>query len=132
VFFGTWLFLGLLLGACGMAPPREAAAPVPPALAAAAPLQPAALRRPTLPLLTGLSAADLLARFGQPDFRRSEPPAELWQYRSADCVLDVFLYGGGAGAQVVHSETRERDLTGTSAATCRGGVFIGRNRESRL
>jgi hypothetical protein len=122
----------VLLGACGGAPPPQAAAPVAPALAAAVPLQPAALRRPTLPLLTGLSAAELLARFGEPDFRRAEPPAELWQYRSADCVLDVFLYAGAGGAHVVHSETRERDLTGTGAATCRGGVFIGRNRESRL
>lgn len=68
--------------------------------------------------LTGLSAQQVVALLGEPDFRRSEPPAELWQYRSADCVLDLFLYGDAAGVHVVHSETRDRSLVPAGAGRC--------------
>jgi hypothetical protein len=56
--------------------------------------------------LTGLRQAEILALLGEPDFRRSEPPAELWQYRAADCVLDLFFYGGSDGLRVTTAETR--------------------------
>jgi len=73
----------------------------PPRAAIALPAEPAMARPPAAQPLTGLSAAEVVALLGEPDFRRAEPPAELWQYRSADCVLDLFLYGDAAGARVV-------------------------------
>lgn len=125
VLIGTWLLFAGVLGACGT--PSQ-----PTAVAAAGPLQPATLRLPALPRLTGLSPTELVALFGEPDFRRTEPPAELWQYRSAECVLDIFLYRGTAGAHVLHSEMRGRGLIEAGAGTCRGNAFANRIRESRL
>ncbi|EPY03161.1 hypothetical protein [Magnetospirillum fulvum] len=42
--------------------------------------------------LKGLSKADIERRFGTPALRRSEATAEIWQYRTRTCSLDVFLY----------------------------------------
>jgi hypothetical protein len=127
VFFGA-LLLGLGLGACAAPTAVQQSAT---AVTAAAPIQPVALRRPILPALTGLSAAEVVGLFGEPDFRRTEPPGELWQYRSADCALDLFLYRDPSGVRVVHSETRQRNRT--QAGHCRGGDGFARHtRESRL
>jgi hypothetical protein len=84
--------------------------------------------------LVGLGPADIVALLGQPDFRRTDPPAELWQYRNADCVLDIFLYGGSGGYRVVHSETRERRQTVAVGDRCGTGAagFVGRARQSQL
>jgi hypothetical protein len=122
------LLLGLGLGGCAVAPSavQQSAS----ALTTGASIQPATLHRPLLPTLTGLSAAEVVGLFGEPDFRRTEPPAELWQYRSADCVLDLFLYRDPAGMRVAHSETRERNLT--QASHCHGDGFVRHTRESRL
>jgi hypothetical protein len=76
----------------------------------------------------GLGAAELLARFGEPELRRAEPPAELWQYRSDDCVLEVFLYPKSGTPRVVGSEIYARSADGT--ADCRSHRAEGR--ESRL
>jgi hypothetical protein len=127
VFFGA-LLLGLGLGGCAVAP--SAVQQDASELTAGAPIQPATLHHPLLPTLTGLSAAEVVGLFGEPDFRRTEPPAELWQYRSADCVLDLFLYKDPSGVRVVHSETRERNLTQPSH--CHGDGFVRHTRESRL
>jgi hypothetical protein len=106
VFFGTSLVLSVLLGACGAVPPTM-------------PLQPAAWHRPIVPALAGLSAAEVVGLFGEPDFRRAEPPAELWQYRDP------------SGVRVQHSEMRERTLI--QSGHCRGGDGFARlSRESRL
>jgi hypothetical protein len=126
-FFGA-LLLGVGLSACSATPP--AVPPSAPALSAAAPMQPAALRYSILPALTGLSAAEVVGLYGEPDFRRTEPPAELWQYRSADCVLDLFLYSDPSGVRVVHGETRDRNPI--QAGHCHGDGFARHTRESRL
>jgi hypothetical protein len=101
--------LVVLLGACSAAPAPDA----PPVAAAAGPI--------AMPSLTGLSAEQVVALLGEPDFRRAEPPAELWQYRGADCVLDIFLYDGAGGFHVVRSETRQRRLVQAATRECAGG-----------
>ena len=98
-----------ILGACSAAPPPGA----PPPAAATGPI--------AMPSLTGLSAEQVEALLGAPDFRRAEPPAELWQYRGVDCVLDIFLYDGADGFHVVRSETRERKLVQAATGECAGG-----------
>ncbi len=111
-------------------PPPSATAglPAPPE---PAPAEPASARITELPVLTGLGPAELVALFGEPDFRRRDPPAELWQYRSADCVLDVFLYGEGGTYRVVRSETRDRHALPPLVAGC-SAAFDRRARQSRL
>jgi hypothetical protein len=63
--------------------------------------------------LVGVTDNTLLQAFGPPAQRRSEPPAEVWQYRSTGCVVDFYLYhqreGGSQrplGLSVVHLEAR--------------------------
>lgn len=44
--------------------------------------------------LMGLAPDAVNRLLGQPSLLRSEPPAQVWQYKKADCVLDIFLYVG--------------------------------------
>jgi hypothetical protein len=104
--------LALLLGAC--------AAPAPPALQAspqARPLRvaPAALHLPGLKDLTGMRPSDIAALLGPPDLRRDEPPAQLWQYRAADCILNLFFYREADGLRLARAETWQRSLSATAA-----------------
>ena len=86
---------------------------------------------PELPALTGMDPAQLIALLGEPDLRRREPPAEFWQYRNADCVLDVFLYADGDHYRVQRSETRNRHVVPPLVASCSARFDPG-SRESRL
>ena len=126
-----FLFAGAvlaLLAACSAGPPA------PPAAALPAAAQPVAARPVEARSLAGLSAKQVVALFGEPDFRRAEPPAELWQYRTADCVLDLFLYSDAGGVHVVRSETRDRSLIQAGAGRCAGAgdPLALRIRQSRL
>ncbi len=77
--------------------------------------------------LDGLDAGRLTGLLGEPELRRQEPPAEVWQYRTDSCVLDVFLYTEGGRLHVVHSEARPRTATGSvDAGRCLGALARGR------
>jgi len=88
----------------------------------------AAPRDPTT--LIGLDAAGLEAMLGAPELKRREPPAEMWQYRTETCVLDLYLYpapgAGGGSPSVAQYATRARtaDPAGgpVDAARCLGAV----------
>lgn len=68
--------------------------------------------------LDGWSAAGLSARLGRPDLLRREAAAQVWQYRGATCLLDVFLYPDARGAvQVVHASLRPIGTGPTSPPT---------------
>jgi hypothetical protein len=86
--------------------------------------------------LAGLAPAQVAALYGQPDFRRNDPPAEVWQYRSADCVLDLYFYGGDGGEQLVFAQSRPRSLQQNAAAGhCLDGdaaALKARGRETKL
>lgn len=118
-----------LLGACSAAPTPAFFSPAPGALP-----QAATARLLDMGKLKGLSAAEVVALFGEPDFRRDEPPAELWQYRGADCVLDLFLYDQAGGARVVYSEARDRSLLQAGVGQCAGGgdAVTRGSRQTRL
>lgn len=90
----------------------------------------AALRLPRAETLMGLGAGDVLARFGEPDLRRAEPPAELWQYRSADCVLEVILYAQTGTPRVIGSQIYARSADGTAKCPSLGAG--AKSRQSRL
>ncbi|MBI1237991.1 MAG: hypothetical protein GC199_01475 [Alphaproteobacteria bacterium] len=66
------------------------------------PASPTLVRRegpvPSLDALRGASPRTLESLLGEPNLRRRDPGAELWQYASPECVLLLVLYpaeGGG-------------------------------------
>jgi hypothetical protein len=112
----TLIITAALLSAC--------AAPQPPTVSHAAPqMTPVpvatAVHVPGLKELTGLRPTDIVAILGQPDLRRDEPPAQLWQYRATDCILNLFFYREKDGYRLAHAETWQRNLAGgTVPARC--------------
>ena len=58
--------------------------------------------------LVGRDARAVAELLGEPQLKRRDPPAELWQYRAGPCILDLFLYAGkdGGAARVAHIEIR--------------------------
>ena len=62
--------------------------------------------------LLGLEGRQVLRLFDFPELVRLDVPVSLWQYRSDDCVLDLFLGVDDpklSVERVIHSETRPRD-----------------------
>ena len=94
-----------------------ASAPVAASSAAPAPRHPL-LEVAQLASLKALSTEALVARLGEPDFTRHDPPAEIWQYRGATCVLDVFLYPEDGEMKVLHAATRDRDRVQAPENNC--------------
>lgn len=74
--------------------------------------------------LAGMSEADLRLALGEPEFRRHDPPAEVWQYRGRTCVLDVFLYRQGEQYRVVYAETHGRDMIPVSQSSCYATLLV--------
>jgi len=46
---------------------------------------------------------------GPANFVRRDGSAEVWQYRAAACVLDVYLYKESDGLKVAHVDLRKRE-----------------------
>jgi hypothetical protein len=74
---------------------------------------------PDINKLAGLKPSDVLAMLGNPDLRRTEPPAELWQYRAADCVLNLFFYDEAGDYRLTHIEAWQRSLASGGSAPAR-------------
>lgn len=71
----------------------------------------------------GLSPSDLRQRLGEPELTQTAADAQLWQYRSADCVFDLVLYPNANGSpEVTYTEARRRDGGAIAPATCLGQV----------
>jgi hypothetical protein len=106
-----------LLGGCAEPSAVSSRAPTPPSVHR--PVAPVAdvipPRLPGLHQLTGLHPAEVIALLGQPDLRRDEPPAQLWQYRAADCVLNLFFYRERGAYRLTRAETWDRSFAGSSA-----------------
>jgi len=106
------------LAACAATNP-SANLSTPQAQSAPLPAAPAALHTPSLRELTGLRPPEILTLLGKPDLRRDEPPAQLWQYRTSDCVLSLFFYRESDGYRLVRAEAWRRNLAGdATAAQC--------------
>ena len=73
--------------------------------------------------LLGLDADEVVRRLGAPVFRRYEPPAEIWQYRTSACVVDVFLYESKGNFGVEYVETRGRVRQEVDENTCFNSVL---------
>lgn len=107
-----------LLPAVDRLPPPEVAVAVPTAL-------------PGPERLSGMTGTDLAALFGEPVFVRRDPPAEIWQYATDACVLDLFLYKDGPDApfRVDHFEFRGRTVAGVVPSECYRNLLAARPRE---
>ena len=109
-----------LLGAC--APANQAARPAPSQDTAAqqAPAKP----KITATELLGQTNGWLLAKLGEPAFRRTDRHANMWQYKNATCVLNVFLYAedtsdnGGTASRVLHFDARTLGGGNADRAAC--------------
>ena len=112
------LFLVSLAASCA---PRPEAAPTPPTPVVQ--VQPEAGN-----VLTGLTAQDLVGRFGSPQLQVREGNSVKLQFRSQDCVLDAYLYPSGNGTlKVVHVDTRRPSGADIPQAAC---TFSLRNTSS--
>lgn len=76
--------------------------------------------------LLGIGRAQLQGLLGEPALLRRESPAEIWQYRSAACVLDVVLYPRDGAVEVVHLEAREREAAkDVAVSACLAQLLAG-------
>ena len=106
--------------------PVVTAEPSRPELASRPPLPPGSL---TVERLRGLSAGQVEEVLGAPSFRRRDPPAEVWQYRTGPCTLDLFFYGeeGGERSVAHHAVRNPGGGPAMSDAACLGEVLARRN-----
>ena len=76
----------------------------------------------------GLARGEVEELLGEPGLVRREAPAEVWQYQSGGCVLDVFLYEASAEYEVVYLEARTGKALVAATANCLGAVMDERRR----
>lgn len=74
--------------------------------------------------LRGAAAADVTARLGTPAYERHEALAQVWQYRTPDCVLDLILYPAEDTHTVRHIEARDRKGTAVRPRACLRDLLI--------
>ncbi len=73
----------------------------------------------------GYNVINLEGLFGEPTFLRRDPSAELWQYQTETCVLDLFLYDDGAGAyEVAHLEFRKAGHSRSAKEDCLRDIIV--------
>jgi len=69
--------------------------------------------------IIGLTAAELVGRFGTPALQIREGESIKLQFRSNQCVLDAYLYATGqAPHRVTYVDTRTRSLGDVDQAFC--------------
>lgn len=75
--------------------------------------------------LKGLSPVQVKSVLGKPVFTRRDAPAEIWQYRSRACTLDLFLYDEGGSQTVAHYAVRSQQQVNESQCL---GELVGKSR----
>lgn len=68
--------------------------------------------------------ATVRSLLGAPALRRREPPAEVWQYSGAGCVLDITFYPAkdGGPARAAYLESRSLDGATMEPSACLNGM----------
>ncbi|HAA92191.1 MAG TPA: hypothetical protein DCE33_07075 [Rhodospirillaceae bacterium] len=74
----------------------------------------------------GQKAESLVRVIGRPDFVRRDGPAQIWQYRSSACILDLFVYGKQSEQKIAHSELRGSAVGKAPANGCFAKLLEGR------
>ena len=98
--------------------PRSVPPAAPRSVPLAGPLAPKVCPPP--PHLAGLYGEQVIGLLGPPGFKRKDDPAQIWQYRTKVCALDLFLYRAEDGFpyRVRHFEARGRGKEVISARDC--------------
>ena len=68
--------------------------------------------------LLGLDHAAVRRALGDPTRIRSEDPAQVWQYVTGDCVVDLYLYTHSGGLKVTYVEARSHTAESAPTARC--------------
>jgi hypothetical protein len=76
--------------------------------------------------ILGLDSGAVRKLLGEPGLIRHEEPAEVWQYRTASCVLDVVLYDQSSVQRVVYTEARTPTAEPTQAGPCLSDVLTSK------
>jgi hypothetical protein len=104
---------------------KPAAAPKPtplattPAVAHGDTLAPIAARLSGDPKeLLGLDYSSVRRTLGKPAQIRHELSAQVWQYVTGDCVVDLYLYDQEGGLKVTYVEARSRTAEQTPTTRC--------------
>ena len=80
--------------------------------------------------LMGLAPQAVNRLLGPPSLLRTETPAEVWQYKAADCVLDIFLYAEEEKpdrSRVTYYEIRVADSAPSGARACFADIIESRD-----
>ena len=94
---------------------------------ATAPEAPLVVATPTAPIpqvrsdVLGMTAAELIDRFGVPALQIREGSSTKFQFRNRLCVLDAYLYpppGGQAPERVTHVDARDRAGSDVDQRSC--------------
>lgn len=102
------------------AAPEPVAPPPEPAVLEIIEVPPPEPPRPDPRDLLGMTGEEVALLLGPPGLLRKEPPAEVWRYSGARCLLHLFLYpeDEGPNFKVSHYEALTRDAAPTSADIC--------------
>jgi hypothetical protein len=68
--------------------------------------------------LVGLDHTALRRVLGKPAQMRKELTAQVWQYVTGDCVVDLYLYDQDGGMRVTYVEARSRTAEPTPTSRC--------------
>ena len=82
--------------------------------------------------LLGLTSGAVHRLLGKPSLLRNEAPAQVWQYKIADCVLDIFLYAGKTepeNTHVTYFEIRGDETAPRDSYICFAGILESRMSE---
>ena len=110
------LAAGLLSG-CALAPQPSGPAP-----------SPQGATRPDPAGMIGADSVALQQLFGPPRLVRRDAPAELWQYQTRDCVVDLFLYQEKDGLKLAYLEARTGAAQVTAPSPCVDAVLASREK----
>lgn len=79
----------------------------------------------------GLDQAGLTKWFGTPSLIRRDEPAEVWQYRSKSCVLELYLYPVDDHMAVTHAEARGPGAGGSALKPCLSALSEARRKATQ-
>ena len=68
--------------------------------------------------LVGLDNATVRRALGEPLRIRNEQPAQVWQYATGDCIVDLYLYSQGGAMTVTYVEARSHTAQAEPTARC--------------
>lgn len=68
--------------------------------------------------LVGLDHAAIRRALGDPVRIRNDRPAQVWQYATGDCIVDLYLYSSNGVMKVTFVEARSHTAETAPAARC--------------